>query len=234
MSFENWMIHRGLSISSVKKYSGAIQGPLSEWALSSELTAGPLTALTNPSIFGEVAHRISALPVFLERNVRGHHMYSSALAKFAEYLAEGFEGDIESDLDSIIDDTDLSRTEILSLVKARIGQGVFRQKVVGYWKACAVTGFKDTNLLVASHIKPWRVSNSAERLNPCNGLLLSPNLDRVFDAGLITFDARGRISLSPLLTEPEKMGVVSNLSVKLSEMHEPFMAYHRDVVYRAN
>ena len=233
MNFDDWMIHRGLSTSSMKKYLGAIEGPLSEWAIDNGLMAGPLTSLTSKEIFNQIARKIRELPVFQQRNERGHHMYSSALVKYEEYLAESFGSDIEGDLDSIISSTDLSNTEKLSLVRARIGQGTFRQKVLQHWKTCAVTGFRDTSLLVASHIKPWRASNNTERLDPFNGLMLSPNLDRVFDAGLITFDKVGQISISPLLTDPQILGISSQQSVRLAPMHEPYMSYHRAQVYRS-
>jgi putative restriction endonuclease len=232
MNFADWMLHRGLSQSSVDKYVGAIQGPISSWAIENQLTAGPLTSFTSQAAFIEMALKIRSLPVFQERNERGHHMYSSALAKFSEYLSEGYGNDVELDIDAILDDDKLSKTERRDLVKCRIGQGTFRQKLVAYWNGCAVTAFKDINLLVASHIKPWRASSNAERLNPFNGLLLTPNLDKAFDSGLITFKADGSISLSPLLTEPEKLGIDAHMRVVLSAKHEPFMSFHRVSVFR--
>ena len=89
------------------------------------------------------------LPIFQERNKLGKHMYSCALSAYSEYLAEGFGNDLEFDIDSILEENDLSKTERINLVKSRIGQGTFRQKLVSYWSACAVTGIKDTSLLVA-------------------------------------------------------------------------------------
>jgi putative restriction endonuclease len=232
MNFVDWLIYRGLSTSSAEKYVGAIEGPLSSWAIDSNLTAGPLTAFTSPTSFGEVALQIRSLPIFLERNERGHNMYSSALTKFAEYLGEGYVSDVESDIEAILNDTDLSKTERLNLVKSRIGQGTFRQKLLNYWKECAATGFKDTSMLVASHIKPWRACSNEERLNPFNGLLLTPNLDKAFDSGFITFVPNGYVSLSPLLTEPEKLGITADLRVELTELHEQFMSFHRKNVFR--
>jgi putative restriction endonuclease len=158
-----------------KKYEGAIRGAISEWAMCSGLLEDPLTSLTSRFSFETVALKIRELPIYQERNERGHNMYNSALAKFAEYLSDGYESDIETDIDSILTAIDLGETEKRNLVKPRIGQGTFRQKLVANWNGCAVTGFKDTNLLVASHIKPWRASNNTERLDPFNGLLLVPN-----------------------------------------------------------
>lgn len=233
MNFEDWMLHRGLSKSSVDKYAGAIQGPLSAWAIENKLIAGPLTSFSSEVAFRDVALKIRALEIFRQRNEKGHNMYSSALSKFTEYLAEGYGNDVESDISAIMDDEGLNKTERVDLVKSRIGQGTFRQKLLLYWQACAVTGYRDTGLLVASHIKPWRECTSVERLDPYNGLLLTPNLDKAFDAGLVTFNKKGPIALSPLLTDPGKLGITTNMRVELTAKHEPFMSFHRDAVFRS-
>ena len=233
MSFEEWMIHcRSLKASTAKSYLGTIK-TLSELANDNELMARALTSLTSQSNFNEVASRIRVLAIFKERNKRYNNRFSCALSKYSEYLAEGYGSDREFDIDSILEDKDLSNTERINLVKSRIGQGTFRQKLISYWSACAITGLKDTSLLVASHIKPWRASNNGERLNAFNGLLLSPNLDKVFDAGLLTFEPSGYIKLSPLLIEADKLGITPNMCVSLTMQHEPFMSFHRTEVYRA-
>jgi len=234
MTFEDWMRHRGLSDKTISNYAGTIKGPLSAWAMEAKLTDGPLTALRSEAALKSVAVGIQRLPTFVQRNETGKQMYSAALAQFAKYLAAGHSGDVEEDIDQILSDPGLDATERLNLVKSRIGQGVFRQRVLAHWKVCAVTGFKDTNLLVASHIKPWRDCNSKERLEGFNGLLLTPNLDKAFDSGLITFSPAGPITLSPQLTEPEKLGISADMRVTLHAQHQPFMEFHRDVVFRAD
>jgi predicted restriction endonuclease len=160
-------------------------------------------------------------------------MYSSALLKFSEYLSEGYYSDVESDIDEILNATDIGKTEKSSLIKSRIGQGVFRQKLVDYWNCCAISGFKDVSLLVASHIKPWRGSSNSERLNPFNGLLLTPNLDKAFDKGYITLSPAGNLEISPLLTDPEVLGIHPKMRITLAPEHESFLAFHRREVFRA-
>jgi putative restriction endonuclease len=233
MKFEDWMRHRGLSPSSVEKYAGAIDGPLSEWANEYKLLEGSLASISSASIFHGVSSQIRALTVFRERNARGHQMYSSALAKFSEYLSEGFDNDLDSDIDDLLDNDNLTTTERRNLVKSRIGQGIFRQRLLAYWKKCAVTGFEDTCLLLASHIKPWRVSSNSERLDKFNGLLLTPNLDRAFDSGMVTFDQHGSICISPLFIGFEKLGISISMRVNLSSEHEQFMIFHRSKVFRS-
>lgn len=160
-------------------------------------------------------------------------MYSSALNQFLHYLTDDCRNDVEADIDSIFEDQNLNETERRNLVKSRIGQGIFRQRLLAYWKQCAVTGFDDTGLLVASHIKPWRSSNNSERLNGFNGLLPTPNLDKAFDAGLITFDSDGNIKISPRLKEFSKFGITTDMKVKLTLDHEPFLTFHRANVFHS-
>lgn len=99
-------------------------------------------------------------------------------------------------LDDIVN---TSPTEKQELLKSRVGQGRFRSLVIRLRHNCYVTGISDTRFLRASHIKSWQVSNNRERLDPFNGLLLSPNYDHLFDRGLISFKDDGRILLSPKL-----------------------------------
>lgn len=84
MNFEDWMLHRGLSKSSVEKYAGAIRGPMSAWAIEHKLVAGPLTSFNSEAAFREVALRIRTLAIFQLRNEKGRNMYSGALNKFTE------------------------------------------------------------------------------------------------------------------------------------------------------
>lgn len=122
-----------------------------------------------------------------------------------------------------------------ALVAARVGQGPFRAALLRYWGACAVTGVSEPAVLRASHIKPWRISSDAERLDLYNGLLLAAHLDALFDAGLITFDAEGRMTVSPLLAPEDRaqLGIVEGLRLRAVEpKHEDYLAHHRAAVFR--
>lgn len=130
---------------------------------------------------------------------------------------------------------ELTATQKLALVKARLGQGRFREDLVSYWDQCAVTDCCDLRLLRASHIKPWKNSTHQERLDPFNGLLLSPNLDAAFDRGLITFEDSGRIKISKQLTPTDKkaLGINSSLCLrKFSIRHSHYLKHHRAYVFR--
>lgn len=78
----------------------------------------------------------------------------------------------------------------------RSGQGRYKLAVIDLWKSCSVTGCTNANLLVASHIVAHQHCQSHEQLDPYNGLLLTPNLDRLFDRHLISFDEAGRILIA--------------------------------------
>jgi hypothetical protein len=240
MNFEQWLTQRGLSQSTIKKYAGALHGPLSSWALEHKLLSGPLSLMESPTEFDKVATQIAQLPIFQERDKRGHNMYSSALAQFRDYLRSSNEeqdtepigSDLNADIEAVLLDQQTTTTEKLELVKARVGQGKFRDQLKAHWQKCAVTGYQDLDLLIASHIKPWRACDNSERLNPFNGLLLLPNLDRAFDKGFLTFDSTGMLLTSPMLLHPERLGIVPGMRAELQPAHQEFMQFHRMHVFK--
>lgn len=118
-------------------------------------------------------------------------------------------------------------TEREAIVKARIGQGPFRSSLIQRWKVCAVTGCSETSVLRASHIKPWRVSDNAERLDVNNGLLLVPNLDALFDCGLISFDDSGQMIVASDLTERDRRILGIAASMRLSKVPLGILGYLR-------
>ena len=130
-----------------------------------------------------------------------------------------------------------TETERLQLRSSRVGQGIYRDGLIKLWGGkCSVTGLDHQPLLTASHMKPWRDSNSIERLDPNNGLLLSPALNAVFDKGLVSFAPNGAIMISPLLghTQCVALGISKDLSVKgLSPEQQFYLEYHRDRLFVA-
>lgn len=93
--------------------------------------------------------------------------------------------------------------DILQLVKTRVNQSFFRSSVLSaYNLTCCITGIKIPELLIASHIIPWKDNN--ERTNPRNGLCLNALHDKAYDRGLITIDANYNILISKYLLDYEK------------------------------
>lgn len=145
--------------------------------------------------------------------------------------------DKENELADVSEYLSLSSTERETIVKSRIGQGQFRQSLIEYWSACAVTGCKEKILLRASHIKPWAKSEDIERLSLYNGLLLSPNLDLCFDAGFISFDKLGHIIISNVINSEDVKALSIHKDMKLlkiSPEHERYLKYHRDHIFKGN
>jgi len=122
-----------------------------------------------------------------------------------------------------------------ALIKARVGQGRWRQDLLLYWSGkCAVTGLEVEKLLRASHIKPWRDSDNQERLDILNGFLLGPAYDAAFDAGLITFADDGRIIVSPQMPANQLglAGISTNAVLQtLQDDHRKYLAHHRQSVF---
>ncbi|MEX1013860.1 MAG: HNH endonuclease [Candidatus Paceibacterota bacterium] len=189
-----------------------------------------LIEIFDPTEFEKLSERIQRLPIFKKRNAKGHNMYSSALSKYHEYLKES-SNELEQDLENIIADNSYAETDKVALVKSRIGQGAFREHLLSYWKGCAVTGYKTPTMLIASHIKPWRDSSNQERLDKFNGLLLTPNLDKAFDSGFISFDGNGRILISDVLESPNILGFENGMKIKFEKSHQQYLEYHRDEVF---
>ena len=131
---------------------------------------------------------------------------------------------------------DLDETIRKSIVNSRIGQGEFRANLIKHWGGCSVTGCKLINVLNASHIKPWKESNNRERLDVNNGLLLIPNLDKLFDGGYISFLNDGAILISQLVPKEEYdcLGLKSMYKLRsVNEKQLAYLQYHRECVYIA-
>lgn len=120
-------------------------------------------------------------------------------------------------------------TEAERMVVQRIGQDIFRNRLMAYWHGCCpLTEITDPALLRASHIIPWKdCSDDAERLNVHNGLLLSALWDAAFDRGLVTFDDGGHPVFSPILSEAAKDELRWGQPIPLNEKHRMRLAWHR-------
>lgn len=121
-------------------------------------------------------------------------------------------------------------TERTGLVTSRVGQGWYRRELLHkFGGRCAVTGLDLEELLIASHIVPWRHSTDEEKLDPNNGILLSPAFDACFDKHLISFSDDGDILLSPSLTSKQRaaIGISGNESIEVSEGMKVYLSRHR-------
>jgi len=88
-------------------------------------------------------------------------------------------------------------------------------------------------VLIASHIKPFAKSTEEEAYDPNNGILLSRNIDSLFDLGYITFENDGKIVFATNLKEDVKI-FISDYSLDKSFINRErleYLKYHRDEVF---
>ena len=125
-------------------------------------------------------------------------------------------------------------------VKIRIGQNFFRKSVLSaYNNKCCISGLSVPELLVASHIVPWRM-DVQNRLNPKNGLCLSMLHDKAFDAGIITIQDDMKIIVSKSISPEDNfykntIEYYAGKEIKYPEKFQPkleFLAYHRNRIFR--
>ena len=130
------------------------------------------------------------------------------------------------------------------IITTRLNQRFFRDVLLSsYHSTCCITGINIPAFLIASHIKPWRVSDpTTERTSPSNGLLLNALHDRAFDNGFITINTSFELLISPSLfremsveTYNNWFAVFEGKKIQLPEKFLPskhFIEYHNDVVFR--
>lgn len=129
----------------------------------------------------------------------------------------------------------LGSTERESIIRARRGQGLFKDRVMQIEKGCRITGVTNSVHLVASHCKPWRDATNDERLNGENGLLLTPSIDHLFDRGFIGFENNGTLIISPVAHRPslKRMGIDTESVVNVggfTQGQRHFLEFHREKV----
>lgn len=120
-------------------------------------------------------------------------------------------------------------TEAERLLIQRIGQDVFRARLMDYWQGrCPLTGIADAALLRASHIVPWaECETDMERLNVHNGLLLSALWDAAFDRALVTFNDDGEPMFSVQLSPSARAELRWERPISLTDGHRLRLAHHR-------
>ena len=152
---------------------------------------------------------------------------------FSSLIDDDSEADaVEKNLNN---DSKIPETERKQLVKARVGQGLFRSRVEMLENGCRITGVKDRKFLRASHVKPWAKSDNREKLDGSNGLMLSPHVDHLFDKGFISFTDAGQLIFSKFLP------LAIQVAWHLEDLKNPkpftatqalYMTYHRSDVFK--
>ena len=126
-------------------------------------------------------------------------------------------------------------TEREAIIRARRGQGLFKQRVMLIEAKCRITGVENPVHLVASHCRPWRDSTNDQRLDGENGLLLTPSVDHLFDRGFIGFEDSGDLIVSPVAHLPSlaRMGIETRRVLNVggfTEGQRAYLDFHRNAV----
>ncbi len=158
----------------------------------------------------------------------------------SQFSATGTPESATDDGDIADDAVDYEGTDKTITSTTRVGQAFFRRAVLSaYQFRCCITGMAIPQLLVASHIVPWR-ADAANRLNPRNGLCLSMLHDKAFDIGIICIadDLTVRVSRKhEKVDDPffrSALLAYDGKQISLPEKFRPnpdFLAYHRDHIF---
>lgn len=243
MTYKEWLKTatkangKPLSEATIKKYySGVVT--VSNDALKGKIIDTPLFKMELLELELAISIIFNWEP-FIKKNSTGDNMYSNALKRYRcyKYLNSDRYKEEKKVETQIINDESLGSTDKEMIVKARIGQGAFRDRLIAKYNGrCIITNLNIPQVLVASHIKPWALcENSAERLSENNGLLLSSTYDRLFDSGLITFNYDGSIKISSMVSKNNAQ--ILNLNsrniydLKNNEIMNGFLDYHHKYVF---
>jgi len=140
------------------------------------------------------------------------------------------------EIEVVLSNDEIPETTRQALVLARRGQGLFKKNVQQIERECRVTKIDRIEHLRASHCKPWRDSSNNERLDAENGLLLSPDVDHLFDRGFISFEDTGNVLISPVVHQESirKMGLEEALRKNVggfTDGQKSYLSFHRENVF---
>lgn len=129
---------------------------------------------------------------------------------------------------------EIKNTEIDQIIKARIGQSLFKKGLLKIEVKCSICCVDAEEFLIGSHIKPWKDCTSKERLDINNGLLFCPSHDWLFDKGYITFDKDGYVLINYDKSEVMKsaMNINDGLKIEMKPQQKKYMAWHRENYFK--
>ena len=128
-----------------------------------------------------------------------------------------------------------NQTERNGLITSRVGQGYYRQQIRNKWDdKCPITGSRLIEVLISSHIVPWSQCNDEERLDVENGILLSPNVDSLFDKHLISFSDEGQMLISHKISDDvvNQLGIDKSVVLPVSDGMKRYLKRHREIFYQ--
>lgn len=203
-----------------------LPSPLSFEALST-LLRGALPIVDSPLQPGNERAETRAFP--LDDGVAQRLIHALLMA---EPVAGGALGDAMAGALSASERDDQT---VEALTMARLGGGPFGDAVFALWSgACAVTGMTNRALVQVVPIKPWVLASDEERLDPQNGLPLTPTWHVAFSSGLIAFEDDGQVLLARDLDaeDARKAGIDPEFRLALKgERQATYLAAHRAALF---
>lgn len=163
-------------------------------------------------------------------NIEALHDEAQEIIK--EYL------EIQTEAESIILKKQINpnnkKTERLTTVKARVYQDVLKKYVSeNYNHTCSLCENDQPELLVASHIVPWK-SDESKRLDLDNCILLCNFHDKLFDKGFITLSDDYTLLISQELSDNVSKQITST-TLKTPKYESPNienLKIHREEIFR--
>lgn len=125
---------------------------------------------------------------------KGDKNYQDAQIVIDDFIAWNNNTNISNYLKGIKNDE-----ETESIIKIRKNQSKFREFLLKEYNSCPIKGVEHQELLIASHIVDYKDhKDQVDKANPYNGILLSPDVDKLFDKKIISFDIDGKIIFKDL------------------------------------
>jgi len=185
-----------------------------------------------------------ALPIMTSLLIQKIDVGGTRYLWFRPYINEignVFENDVikdflDKEIEKVETDKTLTETTKLQITKARLKQGLFRDRILEkYDDKCIISQVDDVRILVAGHIKPWSISDNREKLSGENGLLLTPTYDKLFDRGFISFRDNGEIILSDYFSDSNfkilNLKAKTKYNLKATDEMKNYLLYHRETVF---
>ena len=140
-------------------------------------------------------------------------------------------------IEGIENDKEMSSKIRKQLIDSRIGQGIYRRKLLEECPFCPFTFIDNESLLNASHIKPWRQSSNIEKTDPKNGFIFTPTYDRMFDRGFISFTENKELLISNWISikTRKRLNIENGMVLKalpLCPKRNTYLNFHRETVFK--
>lgn len=182
---------------------------------------------------------ISYLSVMKLKDENGNYLFYFRI--FADYKSDVITYQMPEEIhqeDEIKHDENITDKKKETIIKARVGQGEYRNKLLEDCPYCPFTLVNDERLLIASHIKPWAKCDNKERIDCKNGFMLTPTFDKLFDRGFISFQDDKKLIVSPWISpmNQKRLNIYDGMNIlklPLDDKRIEYLKYHRENIFKS-